>query len=197
MKESRMPAWLDDARLYYSEIGEDSTQPVSVFVSDSEEFSSESPGTLCLRLEPRSRYSPRMRVLDAGGRAEGIIRSEGLVPGVRYAMHRNGETVWMLSVRSIVRQRHALELFHRFRRHLAGRYTVVEITPALFNEALRLANTHAMRAYDAVQLAAALEIRQQRQKTGFGPVTLISADQALNDAAPTEGLTVDDPRSHP
>jgi hypothetical protein len=62
---------------------------------------------------------------------------------------------------------------------------------------MRLANTHALRAYDAVQLAAALEIRQQRQKRGFDPVTLISADQALNDAATAEGLTVDDPRSHP
>ncbi len=54
-----------------------------------------------------------------------------------------------------------------------------------------------LRAYDAVQLAAALEIRRQHQDAGFAPVTLISADQALNDAALAEGLTVDDPRSHP
>ena len=60
-----------------------------------------------------------------------------------------------------------------------------------------LANTHALRAYDAVQLAAALEIRRQRQKGGFGAVTLISADQALNSAAIAEGLAVDDPNSHP
>lgn len=88
-------------------------------------------------------------------------------------------------------------MLHRFRQHLTGRYTVIEITPALFNDAMRLANTHALRAYDAVQLAAALEIRQQRQNVGLGLVTLISADQALNDAATAEGLTVDDPRSHP
>ena len=61
----------------------------------------------------------------------------------------------------------------------------------------RLANTHALRAYDAVQLAAALAINQKEQDAGFAPVTLISADQALNDAATAEGLTVDDPRSHP
>ena len=54
-----------------------------------------------------------------------------------------------------------------------------------------------LRAYDAVQLAAALEINQKEQDAGFAPVTLISADQALNDAATAEGLTVDDPRSHP
>jgi hypothetical protein len=111
MKEPRMPAWLDDARWYYSQIGEESAQPVSVFdATDCDEVSSESPGTLCLRLEPRFHYSPRLLVLDAGGRKEGIIRAEGLVPGVRYAMHRNGEAVWVLSVRSIVRKRHALEL---------------------------------------------------------------------------------------
>ena len=105
MDESREPAWLDEARRYYSEIGGESTEPVSVFdASGREEVSSESPGTLCLRLEPRFRTSPLVRVLDADGRDEGIIRAEGLVPGVRYAMRRNSELVWTLSVRSIVRR---------------------------------------------------------------------------------------------
>jgi hypothetical protein len=62
---------------------------------------------------------------------------------------------------------------------------------------MRLANRHALRAYDAVQLAAALKIRQERQDAGFAPVTMISADQALNDAAMAEGMAVDDPRAHP
>jgi hypothetical protein len=110
MNESRMPDWLDDARWYYSMIGEESAQPVSVFSSEDDKVSSESPGTLCLRLEPRFRYSSRLRVLDAGGREQGIIRSDGLVPFARYAMRRNREMVWKLSVRSIVRKRHALEL---------------------------------------------------------------------------------------
>src|SRR5271166_6716004 len=56
----------------------------------------------------------------------------------------------------------ASSILHRFRQHLAGRYTVIEISPSLFNDAMRLANTHALRAYDAVQLAVALEIHQQR-----------------------------------
>ena len=97
--------------------------------------------------------------------------------------------------RTITSQK-ASSILHRFRQHLAGRYTVIEITPALFNEAMRLANTHALRAYDAVQLAAALEINQKEQDAGFARVTLISADQALNDAATAEGLTVDDPNLH-
>ena len=91
----------------------------------------------------------------------------------------------------------ASSILHRFRQHLAGRYTIIEITPALVDDAMRLANTHSLRAYDAVQLAAALDINQKEQDAGFAPVTLISSDQALNAAATTEGLTVDDPKSRP
>ncbi len=90
----------------------------------------------------------------------------------------------------------ASSLLRRFRQHLDGRYTVIEITPALLNEAARLANAHTLRAYDAVQLAAALEINRKEQDAGFAAVTLISADQALNDAATVEGLAVDDPNRH-
>ncbi len=105
-----MPAWGDDARCFYSEIGAESADPVSVFdTCGRDDVSNESPGELYLRLEPRSRRSPRMRVLDAAGREEGIIRPEGLMPGVSYAMSRDGERVWTLSVRSIVRKHHALE----------------------------------------------------------------------------------------
>ncbi len=103
------------------------------------------------------------------------------------ARRREGRTITSKKASSIL---------HRFRQHLAGRYTVIEITPALFNEAMRLANVHALRAYDAVQLSAALEINQKEQDAGFASVTLISADQALDAAAIAEGLTVDDPNLH-
>jgi uncharacterized protein len=91
----------------------------------------------------------------------------------------------------------ASSILYRFRQHLAGRYTLIDLSAALFDEAMRLANTNSVRAYDAVQLAACLKIHQERQEAGFAPATLISADQALNDAAMAEGLAVDDPRSHP
>jgi hypothetical protein len=106
-----MPAWLNDARWYYSLIGAEFALPVSVFdATDCDEVSEESPGALCLHLEPQGHSSPRVRVLDAGGREVGTIRAEGLVPGVRYVMCRNGNPVWTLSVRSIVRKRHALAM---------------------------------------------------------------------------------------
>jgi predicted nucleic acid-binding protein len=47
----------------------------------------------------------------------------------------------------------ASSILYRFRKHVAGRYSIVEITPALLNEATKLANSHELRAYDAVQLA--------------------------------------------
>jgi predicted nucleic acid-binding protein len=84
-----------------------------------------------------------------------------------------------------------------FRRHLTQRYRIIDLTPAIFADAMLKARRRRLRAYDAVQLAAALEIRQQRQEAGFGPMTLISADQPLNAAALAEGLTVEDPNSHP
>ena len=90
-------------------------------------------------------------------------------------------------------QRRATSILHRFRQHLAGRYNVAQVTTSLLDDAARLGVKHALRAYDAV----ALEVNRFHQAGGSAPVTLVSADQALNDAALAEGLTVDDPRTHP
>jgi uncharacterized protein len=82
-------------------------------------------------------------------------------------------------------------------RHLAQRYSILEVTPSLLTDAMLLARAHGLRAYDAVQLAAALEVDRMYQTGKLGPVTLVSADQPFNDAAMAEGLTVDNPLSHP
>ena len=85
----------------------------------------------------------------------------------------------------------------RFRSHLAGRYTIVEITPGLLNAAMRLADSHGLRAYDAVQLAVAVELNTRWQSAGLNGITLVSADAELNAAALAEGLLVEDPNTHP
>ena len=101
------PAWLASGRHYYSKIDWDRTDPVSVFRADNqEEVSSSNPGMLCLSLQASGRV---VRVVNAAGHEEGVISPIGTVPGVRYAMHRNGRPVWVLSVRSLVRKRHRLE----------------------------------------------------------------------------------------
>ena len=59
---------------------------------------------------------------------------------------------------------------------------------------MRLANAHALRAYDAVQLAAVLELNSRYQASGLGGITLVSADRDLNTAATAEGMAVEDPK---
>lgn len=84
----------------------------------------------------------------------------------------------------------------RFRHDLSHEYCVVEINPPLIAAAMRLAETHALRAYDAVQLAATVAVKGWCDSLGLA-LTLVSADLALNAAATLEGLTVEDPNSHP
>lgn len=74
----------------------------------------------------------------------------------------------------------------------ANQYVIVEVSPGLVGQAATLARKHALRGYDAVQLAAALEVHRQ-----IPSLTLVSADTELNTAAVAEGLLVDDPNSHP
>ena len=54
--------------------------------------------------------------------------------------------------------RRASSILHRFDKHLDARYVVVEVTPSLLDDAMCLGNAHALRAYDAVQLAAPSEV---------------------------------------
>jgi predicted nucleic acid-binding protein len=87
----------------------------------------------------------------------------------------------------------ASSLLSRFRKHVAGRYTILEISSGLLTDAATLANRHELRAYDAVQLAAALELNRISQ----GGTVLVSSDRDLNTAALAEGLVVHDPNTHP
>jgi hypothetical protein len=74
---------------------------------------------------------------------------------------------------------------------------VVAISASLIEEAMDLAELHGLRGYDAVQLATALLVEAGMTASGIGPLTLISADGDLNQAAQAEGLLTDDPNQHP
>ena len=84
-----------------------------------------------------------------------------------------------------------------FRHDLVNEYRIIEVTPTLIDVAMSLAETHGLRAYDATQLAAALEINHQRLAWRLSSVTMVCADVRLNVAASTEGLTVDNPNNYP
>jgi len=87
----------------------------------------------------------------------------------------------------------AATAIRQFRLEFGTLFRLVAITPRLIARAMDLAQTHSMRGYDAVQLAAALQANLRRRI----PMTFVSADKALNAAAAAEGLPVDDPNAHP
>jgi hypothetical protein len=79
----------------------------------------------------------------------------------------------------------------------AHRFTVVGIVDALLDSAVAIAETHGLRAYDAVQLATALKLQAVRSQSAMPPLTLVSADAELSAAARAEGLAIEDPNAHP
>lgn len=84
-----------------------------------------------------------------------------------------------------------------FRDDFWNEYSVIELVPSLIEAAAGLVEAHVLRAYDAVQFAAALEVNASMKSAGAPPITLVSADGALNAAALAEGLAVEDPNTHP
>ena len=84
-----------------------------------------------------------------------------------------------------------------FRNDFQTKFTVLALTTLLLEEAMDLAELHRLRGYDATQLAVALDLEAEMTTDGVGPLTLISADLELNQAAQAEGLLTDDPNLHP
>ncbi len=84
-----------------------------------------------------------------------------------------------------------------FRTDYASVYFVSEITAILIDRAMDLAQRRGLRGYDAVQLAAALDVNAERSGYRLSLLTLVSADTDLNHAAVAEGLTVENPNDNP
>lgn len=91
---------------------------------------------------------------------------------------------------------HAALMIGAVRYDFANYFLVVEITPNLMERAMDLAEQHALRGADSLQLAAAMQVHLECLAVG-NPLTFVSADVELNAAALAEGLTVDDPNRHP
>lgn len=90
----------------------------------------------------------------------------------------------------------ALNALSQFDQDWKTEITIIDFSASLVDDAAALARKHALRGYDAIQLATVLEVHNERMALGLLPLTLISADTDLNDAAIAEGLTVDDPNNH-
>jgi predicted nucleic acid-binding protein len=82
----------------------------------------------------------------------------------------------------------------QFRADFISRYIVLKHSDRLIERAMQLAEIHALRAYDSVQLAAALSLVDR--VAGLA-VTFVCADKQLNAIAQLEGLMVSDPNLYP
>ncbi|HKV37877.1 MAG TPA: type II toxin-antitoxin system VapC family toxin [Blastocatellia bacterium] len=89
-----------------------------------------------------------------------------------------------------------------FRNDFDNQYELFRVSDALIKSAMDLPERHKLRAYDAVQLAAALtldalSLKQGIPATGVPALVFVSSDSDLLNAARAEALTVDDPALHP
>ncbi|HMT07489.1 MAG TPA: type II toxin-antitoxin system VapC family toxin [Pyrinomonadaceae bacterium] len=76
-------------------------------------------------------------------------------------------------------------------------YYAVDMTADHVASAADLATKHALRGYDAVQLATALAANYELIKNGDHSLVFVSADSELNTAAISEGLGVENPNDYP
>jgi predicted nucleic acid-binding protein len=80
--------------------------------------------------------------------------------------------------------------------HMTLEYSVVELSEPVLLLAEDLLLAHPLRAYDAVQLASALDLRARLVVAGQAAPVFVSADRRLLAAAEAEGLLTDDPNRY-
>jgi uncharacterized protein len=80
-----------------------------------------------------------------------------------------------------------------FRRDARRQYNVVRVTSTIYTRAGDLCRLHRLRAYDAVQLACALAVRNKLAVIGIQAPTFVSADAELLNIANIEGLSIENP----
>jgi uncharacterized protein len=83
-----------------------------------------------------------------------------------------------------------------FRSDCLDDYQVVPPSLAVVDQACALLERHSLRAYDAAHLATAIGVHAFLTEKEYSPITFLSADDDLNDAAEAEDLTVDNPNWH-
>ena len=93
-------------------------------------------------------------------------------------------------------QTDATTAINAFRYDFQAQYKPISISPNIVLQAMTLAERHGLRGYDSIQLACAVTINAGLIVGSLMPPTFISADAALNEAATSEGLLVDNPNNH-
>lgn len=88
-------------------------------------------------------------------------------------------------------------LIAKFRSEFNSRYRVIEVDLALVEKAGELIVQYPLRAYDAVQLAAALRVQSVLTSMPETRLIFVSADNRLLDIAQSEGIAFDNPNNYP
>ena len=83
-----------------------------------------------------------------------------------------------------------------FRSDCLDDYQVMPPSLAVVDQACALLERYPLRAYDATHLVTATSAQEFLTGKEYSPVTFLSADDDLNDAAKAEDLTVDNPNRH-
>jgi predicted nucleic acid-binding protein len=86
----------------------------------------------------------------------------------------------------------ANELLATFKGHVEGRFLIQKITDFVLDIASLLVDRHALRAFDAIQLAGYVVLKSS---TRTDAPTFVCSDQALLIAAKQEGVVILDPSS--
>jgi uncharacterized protein len=84
-----------------------------------------------------------------------------------------------------------------FREDSKGSYNIWPVTTDLYHAAGDLCRSHRLRAYDAVQLACVLALRQYTLANQAPEPIFVCADAGLLDMAGVEGLRVENPNIFP
>ena len=78
-----------------------------------------------------------------------------------------------------------------------NRFQVIAVADEIIYSAAALTQRHPLRGYDAVHLAAALELNRYFELNRTTPITFVSADEKLCLSASIEGLNIENPNHHP
>ena len=84
-------------------------------------------------------------------------------------------------------------LIDTFRQDSQDSYSISLVTTGTYTSAGDLCRTHRLRAYDAVQLACALDLREEALADEVTAPIFVCADIDLSNVAIAEGLSVENP----
>jgi predicted nucleic acid-binding protein len=101
----------------------------------------------------------------------------------------------ILQRQNYISAEHRQQFWDRFERDCVDRYDLIPVGLDVIYAAAFLCAKHPLKAYDAVQLAAALTLKRILTEQDI-PLVFVSGDTTLVVAAQTEELTVDNPFWH-